>query len=208
MRISRILIAVAATVLLPALALAETDSFDITLGADGGMVSGSSTGYPGGLGEWYLYPSGWWNTWFYNQPFKPHPWYKEVTANWTVSLVDPTHPGQIEFVINWATDIWSGMGLQRPPLPQDFPGPELEPEMIGRDLKLDCEIPAECAPTDFECGPYVLPVDYNPEWVSIDVRGTNVMITGQITHECIPEPATVALLALGGGVALLRRRRK
>ena len=35
---------------------------------------------------------------------------------------------------------------------------------------------------------FVIP-DYNPEWVSIDVVGTNFAITnGHITHECLPKP--------------------
>ena len=54
--------------------------------------------------------------------------------------------------------------------------------------------------------------DYNPEWVSIDVQadlGTNggMMVEGWIDHECIPEPATLSLLGLGG-LAMLRRKRR
>ena len=71
--------------------------------------------------------------------------------------------------------------------------------------------------------------DYNPEWVSIDVRvyaweeiempgplpedppmfewvPMQVNIDGDIWHECVPEPATLALM-LFGGLALLRCRR-
>jgi hypothetical protein len=55
--------------------------------------------------------------------------------------------------------------------------------------------------------------DYNPEWVSIDVLTSGglpnieaVSVFGSITHECVPEPATLSLLALGG-LALIRRRR-
>ena len=51
---------------------------------------------------------------------------------------------------------------------------------------------------------------YNPEWVSIDVMGNaegSFLFNGTITHECIPEPATVALLSIGA-LALLQRRRR
>ena len=56
--------------------------------------------------------------------------------------------------------------------------------------------------------------DYNPLWVSYDVRildysGTEPFMGGNIHlwHEHVPEPATMSLLALGG-LAVLRRRRK
>ncbi len=34
---------------------------------------------------------------------------------------------------------------------------------------------------------FLVPImDYNPEWVSIDVQGTNVVINGTISHSCLP----------------------
>ena len=62
-------------------------------------------------------------------------------------------------------------------------------------------------------GEIIIP-DYNPEWVSIDVRwdgaiggGSSVDISGTICHECIPEPAAFLLLAIGS-LAVLKRKRK
>ena len=51
-------------------------------------------------------------------------------------------------------------------------------------------------------GPFVIP-DFNPEWVSIDVRmldpigDTPVFVQGVISHECVPEPSTFVLAGMG-----------
>ena len=54
---------------------------------------------------------------------------------------------------------------------------------------------------------------FNPEWVSVDVRGYNVEVFGSIGHAClpkeeIPEPATVSLLGLGMLGMVVRKLRK
>lgn len=54
---------------------------------------------------------------------------------------------------------------------------------------------------------------FNPEWVSVDVRGYNVSVEGTIGHAClpkedIPEPATVSLLGLGMLGMVVRKLRK
>jgi hypothetical protein len=44
-------------------------------------------------------------------------------------------------------------------------------------------------------------VPYNPEWVSVDIAGYNVMLTpiegSNFIHRCVPEPGTFVLLATG-----------
>ena len=55
--------------------------------------------------------------------------------------------------------------------------------------------------------------DFNPEWISVDVRGYNVLVEGEITHEFlpkseIPEPATISLMGLSLLGLAIRKVRK
>jgi hypothetical protein len=60
----------------------------------------------------------------------------------------------------------------------------------------------------WDSGVYWLPIPYNPEWVSVDVQGMNVMIwNGIIEHQCVPIPAAVWLLG-SGLIGLVGVRRK
>ncbi|MCC7204151.1 MAG: PEP-CTERM sorting domain-containing protein [Phycisphaeraceae bacterium] len=51
-----------------------------------------------------------------------------------------------------------------------------------------------------------MPFWWNPEWVSLEFSGANVRIDYQFIDWCVPEPATLGVLALAG-LALLGRRR-
>lgn len=48
--------------------------------------------------------------------------------------------------------------------------------------------------------------DWNPEWVSLSFSGWGFTLEYQFADLCIPEPATLCLLLLGG-LAMLNRRR-
>ena len=190
---------------MPARAETFNDCFNIELGPDGSVIGGcGGTGYPDGTGEWYVYESGWINQWFYNGPFDPNRW-KHIEGCVDIAPIDGGAPYAVDFVINWATEAWElDTGSVEPPLPGMF-DPVLEDVYIGRELlfSFDEVNPLPGIPLDY----WFDIMSFNPEWVSIDVMGYNVEIVGTITHQCIPEPATLSLLALGG-LAVLARRRK
>lgn len=160
------------------------------------------TGFNGG--EWYYYPNtGWWNVWFDNRPYTPDPDFKVVDL---AMVIEPLcEDAWVDMTLIWATDEWSFINPDEPPLPEDVPTLQLEELYITRlDPYLfsgDVD-----APILFELYDFAIPVAYNPGWISIDIKGYNVRVSGDICHECVPEPTTLGLVALGG-LAVLRRRR-
>ena len=166
------------------------DDFYVTFD-QAGFLWGGGSGYPDGQGEWYEYPSGWVNIWFYDHPFS---WdrYKEIHVSINVEPNTPGLPGWLTFAVNWSTPEWSEAGNppgdpRVPPIPGTMPDPN-EDFWIVREITLD---------TDQFLGPWEFDItipDYNPEWVSIDVMGYNFDITGTITHECIAKPPTGKIL--------------
>ena len=148
--------------------------------------SGSTNFYGDG---WYWYPSGWWNIWFYNNPFTIEN-FKEITLFIDVQAwgANPS----ITFALNYTTELWSWEGVPgRPPLPIDFPDPPPVPEdqYIVRDtIDVIIDTTAFVAIT--------IPA-YNPEWVSIDVIATDVIVTGWISHECVQTSMDLAFVITG-----------
>jgi hypothetical protein len=178
--------------------------FDIWITGDNIVTESTGNGYvgPGGENIW-RYPSGWWNQWFFNNPEIWDRW-KQIDYHVTV---EPAVEGSdaLTVVINWSTPAWPDPFT--PPLPDVIPGPE--DEFIVRTAEIWNMPPVEQVVLD---GTIIIP-DYNPVWVSIDVRVdplggfAQYRVSGDIHHECLPEPATLSLLALGGVGALLRRRK-
>lgn len=206
-KVSAIFTMLAALILLTTISISADvlqyhNVFNAELGPDGGLLAGGGDGYNNG--EWFYYPESEWTTqWFYNGPFNPDRW-KRV---WGSIAIDPTDPSYyVEFAINWATPEWDPTeptGGSAPPLPGDIIGiPEdalIEYEIL---FSFDEQNPAPGSPVNF----YFEILEYNPEWISIDVSGYNFAIAGEIWHECVPEPATMLLLAIGGMGVLLRRK--
>ena len=189
-------------------ASAVVDQFDFQLDLESQIVAPPSGGTGYDNGTWYFYPNtGWWNQWFYNAPFDPTRW-KEIDLDIpAVAPVDPCQPSALELVINWSTPEWSALGLDHPPLPGDVIDPADEDLYIKRSAPIFIDLLFGPTPITTLPDPFIIP-DYNPEWVSIDVTGINVetLIPGTIDHRCVPEPATIGLIAMGV-LALIRKRR-
>ncbi len=163
----------------PVMSQEITDNFYVRVGA-GTVLAGGGSGYNGG--EWYVYQSMWINQWFYDHPFDDTRG-KIVHVEFDWISVDPECTVDINVAINWSTPEWSelGYGETLPPLPGELPS-GVEEDYIVRLLVLDvCEFVTEVQHFEYD---YII-WDYNPEWVSIDVRGCNFDITnGVIVHEC------------------------
>ena len=126
---------------------------------------------------WYYYPfEEWWNIWFYDHPLD-YERYKDGFIEFDVFPFDPQYPGYFEIAVNWATDQWT---IDNPGVGPPLPGVN-EALYIGRTTLFASE---------FYEGHYILDYiipEYNPEWVSVDVRGFNYIIPeGIIAHACCP----------------------
>ncbi|MCP4569556.1 MAG: hypothetical protein GY841_18420 [FCB group bacterium] len=152
-----------------------TNHFDLTIDPQGNFVSGS--GENAFNDEWYHYDSDWWNVWFYDHPFdstRIKPIYLEINTN----FMDPGQSGYIEIAINWSTDLWS---LEGNPPGDRYPPPTDVDEglYIGRRIIYAGDVYPEL----FQI--YDTLWEYNPEWVSVDVRGENFVVYGSISHDCV-----------------------
>ncbi len=165
-----------------------TNAFGVAVNPDGSFADGFGENAFGD--GWYFYPgSGWWNVWFYDHPFTYYR-YKEVMIQFNGNVMVPTEPSWVEIAVNYSTDVWS---LEQPPGDSAPPLPGVEPEevYIGR---------ITVHQDDFINGmfEYVVAIEqYNPEWISVDVRGYNFVLEGLIVHECIalgPVPLDLAFV--------------
>ncbi len=146
---------------------------------------------------WFPYNQETWdfyNIWFYDHPLDYNR-AKNVHIEFDVSVFDPDIPTSwLTFVVNYATDVWT---LQQPPGDSIPPLPPLSMEdellYIGRDTLYDGPVSVdEHFIFDWDM------MDYNPEWISIDVAGSNFVIeNGTIIHDCVG-PLDLSLVVTGG----------
>jgi len=195
----RVLMCLLVVGLMAAIAFADptTDTFYGSFTENNEMIDGGGSGYAGG--EWYYYENtDWWNQWFYDDPPSWERW-KKINYNVNITV---EQPAVVDVVINWST-------MDYPENPGEPPIPPLDPTMEDLYIHRELVWSGEVETTKALCDEIIIP-DYNPEWVSIDIRvdgGMGADVDGTICHECIPEPMTLSLLGFGG-FALLRRRRQ
>jgi len=162
----------------PAQADRSRDAFDAVIDEFGTVTDAPD----GPLSEWYYYENtDWWNVWFYDHPYEES-WDKYIRVWMSVESIGPDP--LLEFTVNWSTNEW--IGFPTAPLPPLTPPDEMlyiyrpfaQPVPIGGYWIYECRV------SDF-----IIP-SYNPEWVSVDIRGRNVEIIGWIEHICYDPSAT------------------
>lgn len=166
--------------------LAAHDTFFATVNTQGAVVQGGGSGYQGG--QWFFYPeSGWWNQWFYDGPLDPAG-KKTINISLGVRPLEPGVPSRLEVAVNWSNSQWSAKMTGTPPIKASD-----EQFIVRRTLFSDQITNSEALGFATEIS------DLCPEWVSIDIRGTNVVIErGTIDHVCVsPEPQQACCLPDG-----------
>lgn len=202
-----ILVTVVLMVTSPVQGQMREDHAGITFAGPVPVTAWSSSPYD----QWVYYQNtNWWNTWFYDHPLDYRKW-KEFSLDMTV-LSQSSMPIFLEVAINYSTDVYSLTGpTVGPPLPPL--DPLAEEAWVGRYVVFAGDVlPGPVTePYHFKGR---LPVPYNPEYVSIDVRpptGGTIMEVVELNfilwHNCVPEPATLGLVALGVAAMFCRRVR-
>lgn len=153
--------------------------YRIAFDKNGNYLLGDGHGYNDGT--WYYYPdTGWYRQWYYNQPYDTD---RKGVLRYEVYIkaVDANRPAYAEINFNWAKPEWYQQGLGRPPLPKDAPTADDEARFMQnrRVYLVDNWFIGTIEPiVTFTIQ------DYNPAWVSIDIRGRNAYIYRGAWHDC------------------------
>jgi hypothetical protein len=165
-------------------ASAVQDQFTVDLGGSGEILGGTGTGF--NHGTWYYYPS----TdqlvqWFFNGPIDRNR-KKVIDVDVTARLRDvKLGTGWIEVSVNWTKLTWPE-DQDGPPLP-DPKSPDLAQQYIEDRVVIQR--------TEIRDSTFIntsLEIEnFCPQWVSIDIRGTNVSVEGQVRHDCVAKDGPV-----------------
>ncbi len=164
-----------------------------------GVVTGPSNPDAYNNGQWYYYPNTeWYNIWFYNDPFVQKNW-KLVKISLVVQPLNASN--SIDILINASTPAWSALANTRPPLPADCPDLATENLYIARNWPVYSGVNL---PVQLSKAHHIVKVikilDYNPEWISVDIRGSNVqLLRGRIWHKCMPDIVNIRDYAVLAG---------
>ncbi len=159
--------------------------YRIALDEQGVYMLGDGHGYAGGT--WYNYPQvddqGWWRQWFYNGPYDAN---RKGHLDYAVYIkaVNPNLRTRVEVRFNWSTPEWSKLGKRRPPLPCDVASEGLESKYM-QSKTLQC-IENWFIGTVEPIKQHTIQ-DYNPEWISVDVRGCNAYVYRGAGHDSLPK---------------------
>ncbi|MBU0717228.1 MAG: hypothetical protein KJ749_03190, partial [Planctomycetes bacterium] len=147
-----------------------TDVFEVIVDPAGGVVGGGGSGYGGG--EWYYYPdTNWWNQWFYDHPVDPTR--RKLIHIEFDAMAFGMPMGVMTVAANWSTPDYSN--------PDQPPLPPLDQFIVREELIVNELVHETMMHYIFD----VVVPDYNPEWVSIDIRGNGFAIFGgTIVHTC------------------------
>ncbi|MBN1362272.1 MAG: hypothetical protein JW993_16880 [Sedimentisphaerales bacterium] len=167
--------------------------YRIILDDSGALIGGDGDGYGGGT--WYYYPdTGWYRQWYYNQPYDPDR-QGYLRYDTYIKAIDPNMLTSVEISMTWTTPEWSALGLDHPPLPGDAPTAGAE-SMFMDGVHMfslqDAFVPGSTEPIKEK-----IIEDYNPEWVAIDFRGSNVYVYRGAKHECLGAEGACCLESTG-----------
>lgn len=164
-------------------------------------------GWADGTGQqWFFYGAvgvaaqqqDWWNQWWYDHPPDRN---RRKTVRMTFNYQFTSEVGMLFGTINWSDISWPESGPDgAPPLPGEGSVHRLSDFGIG-PLMIESNQDIVDEVFQYDSGYIPLPVPYNPEWVSVDVWGADVIITsGILEHECHAVPIPAALWLLGSGL--------
>ena len=157
------------------------ENFLVSIDGNGMVEDYQGTGWNNST--WYVYPNfEWTNVWFYDHPIAIER-EKLIDGLMIVEPRDPNMESYVEIVWNWTTPEWPGWPeVDKPPLPEDVMDPAYEESVIVRSVTLYTF-------SGLITEPVAIPVpwniaDYNPEWLSVDIRGNNFLLQGDFNHIC------------------------